>query len=145
MAIKIGKHSIHVHSICVHFTNALYPVALFFLILSFFYKKDASLFTYFHLMIIATFSGPISYITGIIEWKKQYKGAKVRIFIRKQRLGLVLLGLGIGCTIWYGSHPDVLKDFSVLCILFLFLNFAIVPTVIYLGYLGGKLVFGSAH
>ncbi len=77
MAIKIGKYDVHVHSISVHFTNALYPVALFFLILSYFYQTDASLFTYFHLMILATFSVPISYITGIMEWKQKYRGVKV--------------------------------------------------------------------
>jgi uncharacterized membrane protein len=143
--MKIGRYNIHVHSISVHFTNALYPVALFFLILSHFYQEDASLFTYFHLMILATFSAPISYITGIIEWKQKYKGAKVRIFTRKKRLGLVLLGLGITCSLWYGCHHDVLNNVGGLRIVFLFLNFAILPNVIYLGYLGGKLVFGGGH
>jgi uncharacterized membrane protein len=143
--MKIGKYNVHLHSISVHFTNALYPVALFFLILSYFYQRDASLSTYFHLMILATFSVPISYITGFSEWKLKYKGAKVRIFTRKQRFGLVLLGLGITCTLWYGCCPDVLRNVGGLRIVFLFLNFAILPNVIYLGYLGGKLVFGSAH
>jgi uncharacterized membrane protein len=143
--MKIGKHDVHLHSIAVHFTNALYPVALFFLILSFFYQKDVSLLTYFHLMILATVSVPISYITGFIEWKQKYRGAKVRIFTRKQRSGLVLLGLGITCTLWYGWDPAVLENGGGLRIVFLSLHFAILPNVIYLGYLGGKLVFGSAH
>jgi uncharacterized membrane protein len=143
--MKIGKYDVHLHSIAVHFTNALYPVAVLFLILSFFYQKDASLLTYFHLMILATFSVPISYITGIIEWKLKYKGAKVRIFARKQRFSLVLLGLGITCTLWYGWHPDVLENVGGLRMVFLFLHFAILPNVIYLGYLGGKLVFGGTH
>ena len=141
----IGKHDLHFHSIAVHFTNALYPAAQFFLLLSYFYQKDSSLFAYFHLMILATFSAPISFITGVIEWKQKYKGAKVRIFTRKRRFGLILLGLGIACTLWYGCQPDVLTHIGGLHIMFLLLNLIILPNVIYLGYLGGKLVFGSAH
>jgi len=143
--MKIGRHSVHLHSISVHFTSALYPVSLFFLILSYFYQKDASLFTYFHLMILATVSAPISHATGIIEWKRKYKGARVRVFIRKYRLGLVVSGLGVACTLWYGFHPAVLNGAGTLRIIFLCLNFAILPNVIYLGYLGGRIVFGGAH
>jgi uncharacterized membrane protein len=143
--MKFGKYDIHLHSIAVHFTNAVYPTALLFLIISFFYQKDASLQTYLHLMILATFSVPVSYITGFIEWKLKYKGAKVRIFTKKQRLSLVLFSLGITCTLWFGWHPEVLENAGSLRTVFLFLNFAILPNVIYLGYLGGKLVFGSAH
>ena len=84
-------------------------------------------------------------MTGIIEWKQKYKGVKVRIFSRKQVLGLVLLGIGITCSLWYGYHPDVLKNAGGLRIVFLVLNLAILPNVIYLGYLGGKLVFGGTH
>ena len=145
MEIRIGRYNVHAHSICVHFTNALYPVALFFLILSYFYQRDAMRFAYFHLMLLAAFSVPISYITGFIEWKQKYKGARVRIFTRKLRLGMVLLALGVTCTFWYGFDPDVLNKGGGLRTVFLFLNFAILPNVIYLGYLGGKLVFGSAH
>lgn len=143
--MKIGKYEAHFHSISVQFTGALYPVAIFFLILSYFYQRDASLFTYYHLMILATLSAVISYISGIIEWKQTYRGYKVRIFTRKIRFGLALLGLGITCTLWYGFHPNVLKDVDGLSILFLLLNFAILPNVIYLGYLGGKIAFGGAH
>lgn len=143
--MKIGKYDIHLHSISVHFTSALYPVALFFLILSYFYQKDTSLSIYFHLMVLATVSAPISQITGIIDWKRKYKGAKVRIFRRKYFLGMVLCGLGIACTLWYGFNPDVVADAGVLRILFLLLNLSILPIVIYLGYLGSKIVYGGAH
>lgn len=143
--MKIGKHDIHLHSIFVHLTNALYPVAVFFLILSFFYQRNASLSVYFRLMILATFSVPISYVTGFIEWKQKYKGARIRIFTRKRALGLILFILGLACTLWYGFYHGVLDGAAGLRIIFLLLNLAILPNVIYLGYLGGKLVFGGAH
>jgi uncharacterized membrane protein len=145
VAIKIGKYRLHFHSMSVHFTCALYPVSLFFLILAYFYNRDASLFTYFHLMILAAISVPVSYITGIIEWKVKYKGARVRIFTAKYRWGLVLFALGAVCTVWYGLWPGVLKNAGAPRTVFLLVNVAILPLVIYLGYLGGKIVFAGGH
>ncbi len=143
--MKIGKYDLHLHSMSAHFTAALYPVAIFFLILSYFYEKDSALFAYFYLMVLATVSAPVSYLTGIIEWKQKYKGAKVRIFDRKYRYGLVLCALGAICTLWYGYYPEIIEDNGGSRILFLSLNIATLPLVVYLGFLGGKLVFGSAH
>lgn len=143
--MKIGTHDLHLHSIAVHFTNALYPVAVFFLILSHFYKQDLCLFTYFHLMILATISVPISYATGLIEWQQKYKGAKVKIFIHKYRYGILLFLLGTSCTLWYGLYPDIMMESGGLRVLFLALNISLLPPTVYLGTLGGRLVFGSAH
>jgi hypothetical protein len=96
-------------------------------------------------MILATLSSPITYLTGIIEWKQKYKGAKVRVFMMKYRYGLCLLGLGILCTFWYFLNPKILTDKGELYILFVILNFSIIPLAIYLGYLGGKLAYGVTH
>ena len=143
--MRIGKYDLHLHSISVHFTNALYPVAILFLVLYHFYRQDSFRYTYFYLMILATLSTPISYLTGVIEWKKKYKGAKVRLFIRKYQWGFILFVVGALCTLWYGFYPEVLEDAGVLHILFLLLNFSVLPLIVYLGYLGSKLVFGGSH
>jgi uncharacterized membrane protein len=143
--MKIGKYNLHLHSVCVHFTNALYPAALFFLILSYYYRHDYSLFAYFHLMILATIFVPISYITGVVEWKHKYRGFKTKIFTRKIQYGLIAAGFGLLCTLWYGFSPDIVDDDGLIRIVFLLCNFAILPLIFYLGYLGGRLVFGGAH
>jgi uncharacterized membrane protein len=143
--MKIGKYNIRLHSISAHFTNSLYPIAVFFLVLYHFTTQDSFRNTYFYLMILVTFISPFSYLTGIIEWKQKYKGAKVRVFMRKYRYGLILLGLGAFCTLWYYFNPKILMDKSGLYILFLILNFSILPVAVYLGYLGGKLVYGVVH
>jgi uncharacterized membrane protein len=143
--MRIWKYDLHLHSISVHFTNALYPVAILFLVLYQFYRQDSFRYTYFYLMILATLSAPISYLTGVFEWKKKYKGAKVRLFIRKYQWGFILFVVGVFCTLWYGFYPGVLEDAGVLQILFLFLNFSVLPLTVYLGYLGSKLVFGGSH
>ncbi len=143
--MKIGTHDLHLHSISVHFTNALYPVAVFFLVLSHFYEQSMCLFTYFHLMILATVSVPLSYATGLIEWRQKYQGAKVRIFITKYRYGALLFLVGTACTLWYGIYPDIVMTSGGLRVLFLVLNISLLPLIVYLGSLGGKLIFGSAH
>jgi uncharacterized membrane protein len=143
--MKIGKYTIRLHSISAHFTNTLYPVAIFFLLLYHVTDQDSFRNTYFYLMILATLSGPFSYLTGIIEWKQKYKGAKVEVFVRKYRYGLVLVGLGTLCTLWYYVDPQILTDQGGLYIPFIILNFSVLPFAIYLGYLGGKLVYGVTH
>ncbi len=129
----------------VHFTNALYPVALFFLILSYYYKPDFCRFAYYHLLILATVSVPLSYTTGFLEWKKKYKGYRTRIFMQKIRVGILLFGLGLLNTLWYGMSPAVVDTAGLMRAVFLLLNFVHLPLVFYLGYLGGRLVFGGAH
>jgi len=143
--MKIGSYNVQAHAVAVHFTNALYPVALFFLILSYFYQKDFSSFAYFHLMILATLSSLVSHVTGIVDWKQKYKGARIRIFMQKKRYALILIGLGTLCTIWYAFYPEIAHDQSGGHFVFLLLNFALLPVVVYLGYLGGKLVFQCPH
>ena len=141
----IGKRAVHLHSMSVHFTSALYPVAVFFLFLSFFYRPDFSLFAYHHLMILATLSAPVSYLTGVAEWKQKYRGAKVRIFTRKKGAGVALVILGTFCTLWYVMYPGIMMDSGAMRAAFLCMNSSVVPLVVYLGSLGGKLVFGGAH
>src|SRR4030066_648014 len=122
--MKIGKYTIRLHSISAHFTNALYPVAIFFLFLYHITAQDSFRNAYFYLMILATLSSPISYLTGIIEWKQKYKGAKVRVFMRKYRYGLVLLSLGALCTLWYYLNPEILMDKRIFYFFFFFFIFS---------------------
>lgn len=143
--MKIGKHTLHLHSISVHFTNSLYPVAVFFLILYTIFQQDSFRLTYSNLLILAACSAPISFVTGFMEWKQKYKGARVRIFVQKIKYGLILLGLGSLCGLWLLISPEILLDSGWLHYIFIGLNFAIIPLVAFLGYLGGKLIFGGSH
>lgn len=139
--MKIGKFHVHSHRISVHFPTTLFPVAIFFLILSFFSHHDSFRGTYFNLMILATLSTPISHLTGIAEWRLRFRGARTSIFIRKIWYGLVLIAMGVLCTIWCWLYPKVFNFTDTMSIVFLILNISILPIVVYLGYLGGKLAF----
>lgn len=139
--MKIGKLYVHSHQISAHFTTALFPVAIFFLILYFFSHCDSFCTTYFNLMILATFSTPISYLTGIIDWKLKFRGARTSIFIKKIWYGWVLTAIGLLCITWYWLYPTVFSSPGVASTVFLILNVSIIPVVVYLGYLGGRLAF----
>lgn len=143
--MKTGKYNLHLHSISVHFTNGLYPVAVFFLVLYKIFQQDSFRLTYYNLLVLASFYAPISFFTGFIEWKQKYKGARVKIFLKKIKYGIVLLSLGSLCALWAFASPDILLDSGSLHFIFLVLNLAIIPVVTYLGYLGGKLIFGGSH
>lgn len=143
--IKISKSDIPFHAMFVHFPTALYPVAIFFLFLAMLSDRNSFHNSYFYLMIIANLFTPISHLTGMLEWKKKYRGARTHIFISKIRYGLILIVVGGLCTTWYWFYPGVLDNTGVLNIVFIILNISILPIVGYLGHLGGKLVYGLPH
>jgi uncharacterized membrane protein len=143
--MEIEKLGVRFHSITVHFTVALFPVAIFFLILYLLFHQDSFRHTYFSLTILATLSIPFSYLTGIVVWKKRYRGVKTHIFVDKIRYGLILPVVGVLCSVWYWLNPDVLDDRGLLIIIFLILNLSTLPITLYLGHLGGKLAFKVPH
>ena len=139
--MKIGKIYIQPHPIAVHFTNALFPVSLLFLVTYLFSQQDAFRHTYFYILALATLSSPISYLTGINDWKQRYKGAKTSTFVKKSRYGVILILVGAVCTAWYYFYPSILDGYGVSNIVFLALNLSTFPLTVSLGHLGGKLVF----
>jgi len=139
--MRIGKIDILLHPIAVHFTNALFPVAFFFLVLYFLFHNDSFRQTYFYILVLATISSPIAYLTGIIDWKQKYKGTMTSVFSKKIRSGIGLMAVGALCTAWYGFYPSVVDDAGVARTIFLALNLSTLPLTIVLGHLGGKLVF----
>lgn len=138
---RIGEKEFHIHSICIHFTNALYPVAILFMFLFLLSGKVSFHQTYFYIMVVATFSVPFSYLTGILEWKKRYKGAMIQIFLAKIIVGLVIFAIGGSCTLWRYISPGVLENGGIQSLAFIILNVSIVPPLIYLGHLGGIIVY----
>lgn len=143
--IKIGLLNIPFHAMVVHFPTALFPVAILFLFLALFSGRDSFHNSYLYLMIMATIFAPISHFTGILEWKKKYRGVNTHIFISEKRYGLILILVGGVCTTWYWFYPEILDNTGILNIVFIILNTSILPLVGYLWHLGGKLVYGLPH
>lgn len=139
--MKIGKSDTLLHPIAVHFTNALFPVAFLFLVLSLLFHQDSFRQTYFYILALATLSSPVSYLTGIVDWKQRYKGAKTSLFAKKIRSGIGLMVVGALCTAWYGFSPGIVDGTGLARVVFLALNLSTLPLAVMLGHLGGKLVF----
>jgi len=137
----IRKNDVHVHSICIHFTNGLYPVAILFMFLFLLSGKVSFHQTYYYIMLIATFSVPFSYLTGILEWKKRYRGAMIPIFYAKIRYGMVIFVLGGLCTLWYFIYPGVLENVGIQRLAFILLNVSILVPLMYMGHLGSIIVY----
>ena len=138
---RIGVIDIHTHSICIHFTNGLYPVAILFMFLFLLSGKVSFHQTYYYIMLIATFSVPFSYLTGILEWKKRYRGAMIPIFYAKIRYGMVIFVLGGLCTLWYFIYPGVLENVGIQRLAFILLNVSILVPLMYMGHLGSIIVY----
>jgi len=109
------------------------------------FQHDSFKATYFYVLLLALISTPVTFTAGIIEWKHKYKGIRIKIFTNKYLMGIALMGIGTVITGWNFICPDIITESGILHFTFLFLNFLIIPLVTYLGYLGGKLVFGGSH
>jgi hypothetical protein len=109
-------------------------------------------------MVLATSSVPFSYLTGIFEWRRRFEGAeiwsmlwskdifredqvKVQIFFAKIRYGLVIFTIGGCSTLWHYFSPGVLGQGDILSVAYVLLNVSILPPLIYLGHLGGIIVY----
>ncbi len=141
LRVRLRNKDIHYHSLLIHFTNGLYPVAIFFMLLYLVSGKDSFRHTYFYIITLATLSVPFSYITGILQWRKKFQGMMIEIFYTKIRYGVLMFLLGAGATIWNFFSPEILAQGSLLTAVFVILNLAILAPLVYLGHLGGIIVY----
>ncbi len=132
---------LHFHTILVHFSSALYPVAMLFILLFLITGNTTFEKSYFYLMVIATLSLPPSYYAGFVEWKRSHQQAMVPIFIAKLRYGAAVFILGAAATLWRAFSPGVLVQLDILSVLFILLNLVILIPLVYLGHLGGIIVY----
>jgi len=138
---KIKNKDLHYHSMLIHFTNGLYPIAILFMLLYLIFGKDSFRATYFYIISLATLSVPFSYLTGILQWRKKFQGMMIQIFYIKLRYGMLVFLLGASATIWNFFSPDILAKGSILTVVFVLINLAIIAPLIYLGHLGGIIVY----
>lgn len=132
---------LHFHTIFVHFSSALFPVALLFIFLYLVTGNTTFERSYFYLMVVATLSLPVSFLAGLYEWKRSHQQAMVPIFMAKIRYGVVLFVLGAGATLWRALSPGVLEQMNIVSVLFILLNLLILVPLVYLGHLGGIIVY----
>ena len=137
---RIAATDLHVHAICIHFTSALYPVSVLFMLLYLVFGKTSFDQTHFYLLILATLSAPASYFTGLFEWRQRYERMELPVFTAKIRFSIAVFAVGLVSTLWRAVSPGVL-DGGGLRVLYVLLNIAQLPMLVYLGYLGGMVLY----
>ncbi|MEI8033474.1 MAG: hypothetical protein WCH05_09030 [Chlorobiaceae bacterium] len=137
------KKSFLLHAVAAHFSNGLIPVAVLYLSL-FLLSGDLSMgSTVLHLLFIVILFIPVSFFSGIREWKIKYKGAPTPVFRKKIRLSLLLFMLSVASVTLGLSVPDILIQQGPLHWIDLFVLFMMLPVVVLLGHYGGKLSAGQ--
>lgn len=131
------------HAIAAHFSNGLIPVAALYLLLAIGSGNAFFEHTVIHLLVIVLLAIPLSFISGIIDWKQKYKGAKTPIFDKKIRLSILLFLLAVSTVAIRFSNPGVMDEPGLPSWTYAVLLLAMLPVVLLLGYYGGKLSAGQ--
>jgi predicted heme/steroid binding protein/uncharacterized membrane protein len=131
--------ALHSHPISSHFPQAFFVFAPLFLALFYLTGRESLERTAYHLLFAGFITAFPAIITGFIHWWYKFAGRPRPVFRLKIYLSLVLLALG-GFVL--GSHTflGVLENEPVNWII-LFLYFAMLPIVVFLGRAGGLIVF----
>ncbi len=127
------------HAIAAHFSNGLIPVAVLYLLLTLSTGSTYFEHTVEHLILIVVLAIPVSFLSGINDWKKKYRAARAPIFIKKIRLSCLLFVLCVSAVGIRLSVPDVMNRQGIEHWLYLALLLSMLPVVTLLGHYGGKL------
>ena len=131
----------HPHPMLVHFPIALH---LFSggLDLLFFFQPEASYATaVFYTFFIATVTGGLAMIPGILSWWLNYDLAFTSIFVIKLSLSIITLLLGIVGIIIYLNDPDVVYLMNLPSIIYHGIVLLTTLTVVVVAYYGAKLTW----
>ena len=131
------------HAVAAHFPNALIPTMVLFLF-AFLISGHASFdLAAFYLLLVVVLTVPITFATGLYDWKTLYGGASAPIFRRKIILASVLSILAAGTAVWRWQTPELLEAGGWPLVIFLLLVAVMLGCVALLGHYGGMLVFGQ--
>lgn len=131
------------HAVAAHFNNGLVPVAILFLFLAMVTGNRYFEHTILHLAVVALCMLPVSFFSGIRDWRRKFNGARAPIFYRKIALsGLLFLLVGSAVGLRLGN-PGLLFGKGMSTWLYLGCLFASLPVVTLLGHYGGKLAYAA--
>lgn len=137
------KKSFLLHPVAAHFSNGLVPVAFLALMLALLTGNPCFEQTVISLLVIVLLAVPVSFYSGIKEWKKKYKGAKTPVFEKKIRLSILLMVLCVTTVAIRVAVPDVMQQGGILSWMYGAGLIAMFPVVVLLGHHGGKLSAGQ--
>ena len=129
------------HAVAAHFNNGLLPSALLFLMLTLLTGDAYFEHTVMHLALIAICMLPVSFISGIRDWRTKYNAARAPIFYRKIWLAGILFLLVAAAVGLRLANPLLLVTGGVCRLLYIGCLSAALPLVVLLGHYGGKLAY----
>ncbi len=138
IAMLLAKHP---HPMSVHFPIALSITAAFFTFLALIFGNQTMETVASYNLVLATLAAPASICTGLLSWYYNYGGIWTSIYRTKASLSGLLLALQL-CALaihFLGLHSSGAVGYWVYNIVVL----ALAPTVMAIGYFGGKITFPS--
>ncbi|MEJ2470516.1 MAG: hypothetical protein P8Y91_00595 [Desulfuromonadales bacterium] len=128
------------HPIVAHFPNGLIPTALFFVVLALAAQSSRLEETAFWLLMVAGAVIPVSLISGLYEWRKEFAGRRAAIFTKKIVLASLLLVLALLALILRGGQAGLLLRNDLQSWLYGGVLLGMLLCVILLGHYGSILV-----
>jgi rubredoxin len=129
------------HGVAAHFPNGLLPTAALFIVIGLVAGVPDLEATVLYLLIVALAVVPVSFISGIVDWKRKFKGAKAPIFYKKIALAIILFVFGcaaVGLRAW---KPGLWEEGGLSKWAYIGIIAVMLATTVLLGHYGGKLVF----
>jgi hypothetical protein len=130
------------HAVIAHANNGLVPVAGFLMLIAVATGDVYVEHTVYHLLLVALAMIPVSFFSGIRDWRTRFKGAPALIFTRKIRLTVLLFLLSGSAVVIRSLYPEVLLRHAPLAWLYMVCIVATVPVVGLLGHYGASLMLG---
>jgi uncharacterized membrane protein len=133
----------HLHPILVHTPNGLIPVIVLFMVLGIFGRIQSFETAAYYNLAVVLLVMPAVMVTGYLEWKKRYNGAKTILFISKISCSLIVFASILILVGWRFIDPEVAAPASPARWAYFTISLIMLGAAGIAGHLGGKLVFGS--
>lgn len=131
----------HPHPKLVHFPIALHLFAAGADLIFLLHPTSSFATAVFYTFFVATITGALAMVPGILSWWINYHLAMTHIFVIKLLLSIATLLLGIVAIFVYLENPDVVYVTDFKSILYHGIVFLTGMAVIILGYYGGKITW----
>lgn len=136
-----SRHRIRWHPVATHFPLALFGVTFGFQVLHFFFDPKCFFTTSNVLIMVGAIAMVPTLWTGWMDWKRNYRGARTRLFTRKIWIGsgmfVVSAAVAIFRNVYYGFHGEIP---SLHHIWYTFALTLLIAGALTEGFYGGKLI-----
>jgi len=132
----------HVHPILTHFPNGILPMVVLFMAGSIFLSYDTFVdSSTFYSLIFVLISMPFVLLSGFIEWKKRYRGARTILFFTKIFCSMLATVCLAALVLWRTFDTEVMLTSSPYRLIYFIVAVVMLLAVGMAGHLGGRLVF----